>query len=296
MNSFTISDLHQFSGIKPHTIRMWEQRFNALKPNRSAGNTRYYDGEQLKRLLNIVSLLKGKHKVSELCMMSNDQLNALLNERLNDSTQNTNQNEYFISQLISSALEFNESKFDKVFSNSILRIGLAESYTQILYPVLLRLGQMWSKNRLAPTQEHFISLLIRTKLFAAIDALPPAKETKKTWLLFLPENEYHEIGLLMAHFLIRQAGHKVINLGSDVPLITLSTAIKEIKPDYSLFFLVRKNDVKDENNWIKVIGKMMNKNNLFMACEAHRLKGLENLDTLSILHSMEDLQLKLKKG
>ena len=116
---FSISQLQQFSGIKAHTIRMWEQRYNALQPNRSEGNTRYYDSNQLRRLLNIVSLMEADYKVSELCAMDNKKLSALLNEK-HQSYQSTSETaEHFISQLIAAGMSFDEINFEKIFSNCI---------------------------------------------------------------------------------------------------------------------------------------------------------------------------------
>ena len=121
---FTISQLQQFSGIKAHTIRIWEQRYNALTPNRSDGNTRYYDNIQLRRLLNIVSLMED-YKVSQLCLMDDNELFKKLEQHLEQNISSEDGNEYSISQLIVSALSFDELHFDKIFSNCLLQIGRA---------------------------------------------------------------------------------------------------------------------------------------------------------------------------
>src|SRR5687767_7176712 len=139
MNLFSISQLSRFSGIKPHTIRMWEQRYGALQPTRSEGNTRYYDGNQLRRLLNIVSLTDSDYKVSELCRMPDKKLNNLIQE-LNKPSGTPGPEEYFISQLIVAGISYDENHFDKIFSHCIMRFGVKETYIRVIYPMLNRTG------------------------------------------------------------------------------------------------------------------------------------------------------------
>lgn len=249
MNLFSISDLQQFSGIKAHTIRIWEQRYNALTPFRSEGNTRHYSNEQLRRLLNIVSLMESDFKVSELCAMPDEKLFDLVEAKQNNWLHDDSE-AYFVSQLISAAISFNEVHFEKVFSNCLLRMGLIDTYTKVIYPMLNRVGIMWSTGKFSPAYEHFSSNLIRQKLFSAIDSLPPAKTVENSWLLFLPENEFHEIGLLFSNFLIRQAGVKVVYLGTDVPFETLIDAVEKTSPAHLLFFLVHYDTVENAQKYI----------------------------------------------
>lgn len=237
MDLFSISQLEQFSGIKAHTIRIWEQRYRALNPKRTEGNTRYYDNQQLRRLLNIVSLLDFDYKVSELCLMTDQELNEILEQRLLVEAQDEKDNEYFVNQLIAAATCFDQESFEKIFSNCELRWGMRDTYIKVIYPLLNRIGLMWATEKISPAFEHFCSNIIRQKLFSAIDSLPPAK-SKQSWLLFLPEDEFHEVGLLFSYYLIRLAGKKVIYLGSNVPFETLVSAVAETNPNNLLFFLV----------------------------------------------------------
>lgn len=290
MNSFSITDLQQFSGIKAHTIRIWEQRYKALKPMRTEGNTRFYDGSQLRRLLNIVSLMNAEYKVSELCSMPDKILNELLDIQLNKNISSDFAIEYLISQCVVASLEFNEEKFDKFFSNTVLRFGIKDTYVKVIYPLLVRLGLMWAKDVLPPAQEHFVANLIMQKLYAAIDALPPCTKSEKSWLLFLLEDELHEIGLLFANYLLRKAGHRVIYLGSNVPFASVTLAVKELNPKNILFFLVRKNDSEND---LKIIEQMKNKfplQTIFMATEETRLSSLVDSKKFIRLSSVEDLE------
>ncbi len=293
MDHFSISDLQQFSGIKAHTIRMWEQRYDALKPERSEGNTRYYNGQQLRRLLNIVSLINTDHKVSELCAMPDEKLYDLLTAHLPATEQADHKYEYFISQIIAAAMEYNESLFDKVVSSAILRFGLRDTYVKILYPVLSRLGIMWSANSLRPAQEHFITCLFRQKLLTAVDALP-SSTSKETWLLFLPPGEFHETGLLFANFLLRQSGHRVIYLGSDVPTESLKAVAKELHPTCLLFFLVRKNDQEEDEELILHLSRQFKDQKIYVACESSRLQQIRKGSRVIALHSVEHLEAAIK--
>lgn len=296
MDLFSISQLEQFSGIKAHTIRMWEQRYDALHPNRSEGNTRYYDHYQLRRLLNIVSLMNADHKVSELCMMSDEKLFKLLKERLQETSSSDETTEYFVSQLIAAGMTFDEPHFEKIFSNVLLRFGMKEAYVKVIYPMLVRIGLMWSNDSVPPPQEHFISNILRQKLFSAIDALPPAKSSGDSWLLFLPENEFHEIGLLFAHYLIRQAGKKATYLGCDLPFETLSTAIKEIKPSRMLFFLVHYDIPGDAQGYLNRLSKHFRKTFIYFSGNEKLISQLKIGKEMHWIRSVEELEGELSTG
>jgi DNA-binding transcriptional MerR regulator len=237
MNLFSISQLGRFSGLKPHTIRAWEARYNALKPARSDGNTRYYDGVQMKRLLNLVSLVKAGYNPSEVGGLPDDKLHQLLESVF--TTRHHTTEDYFISQLIAAGLTYDEARFEKTFAHCITRYRLKNTYQYVLLPMLERIGLMWRCDKTSPTQEHFVSNLIRRKLFAAADSLPPPDAGSDRWLLFLPEGEFHELGLLVAYNLIRLSGHHAIYLGANVPFAALGQAINETRPDRVLLFTLQ---------------------------------------------------------
>lgn len=291
MNQFLISQLEKFSGIKAHTIRMWEQRYNALTPNRSEGNTRYYDNEQLRRLLNIVSLSNQDYKISELCTMTDKQLFRLVGELKNETENNTD--EYFVSQLIAAGMTYDETHFDKIFSHCILRYGMKDTYLKIIYPVLVRTGLMWACNDLPAANEHFISNLIRQKLFTAIDSLSPAKNSQDAWLLFLPENEFHEIGLLFSYYLIRLYGRKAIYLGSNVPLQSFINVGKEISCHNVLSFLVHNDSNKEIQENINDLSKNFRGKKIYLAGDQKVIAKIKKESNIKFLSSVEDLEQQL---
>ena len=194
MDRYKISELEHLSGVKAHTIRIWEQRYDILKPMRSNGNIRFYDGDQLKKLLNVVTLINAGNKISAISELSPKEINKRIESLSNISVEGIKE-EMLINQMISSGLSFDEKLFEKAFSNSILSYGLINAYKKVFYPLLNKMGLLWATTEINPSQEHFISNLIRQKMFAAIDALSPTSNESEKWLLFLPENETHELGL-----------------------------------------------------------------------------------------------------
>ncbi len=294
MDRFTISQLEQFSGIRAHTIRMWEQRYNALTPNRTDGNTRFYDNSQLRRLLNIVSLLDSGYKVSELCLMSDPQLFNILRPQTEGKLPSNEGHRYFINQLIAAGMTYDELHFEKILASCILRMGLRDAYINVMYPMMNQVGLLWASDALPPAQEHFISNLIRQKLFTAIDSLPPAEKSSRSWVLFLPEDEFHEVGLLMTHYLLKQAGHKVIYLGTNVPLDTLTSAAEDITPSFLMLFMVNNTSAEKAQQYLDDLKDTFGKTIIFLSAKPALASSIKTGRRLHTLSSVEDLEKLIK--
>lgn len=291
MDLFTISDLQRYSGISVHSIRAWEKRYQALMPTRSEGNTRYYDGNQLRRLLNIVSLMNSKYKISELCSMPDEKLNEIIIGNMRNET--VEYDEFLVNQMIASAMEFDEPSFNKVFSKSVHIYGLVQAYLTVIYPALHRVGLLWAVEDMAPAQEHFISNLIRQKLNSAIDLLPVNENSTNRWLLFLPENEFHESGLLMSNYLIRNAGQQSTYLGANVPFSALKETVKKIKPNSLLFFLVSNNDEINDREFVTKLKQHIPDVRIFLAANESRAEQFLNEPQVTCLTSPAELELLL---
>ena len=249
---FSISDLQKFSGIQPQTIRMWEKRYNALQPIRSEGNTRYYNDDQLKRLLNIVSLSHAGLKISKICKLTNNEIHELLESEIHKTRSDDKQIEYFISQLIHYALGYDEFAIDKILSECIDLFGVQTTYKQIIYPLLIRVGLMWCQDSICPAQEHFLSGLIRQKLFTAINNITASpRSINPTWLLFLPEDESHDIGLLFAHYLLRLRNQRIIYLGANVPFESIHDVMQHQHIEHILFFFIRIRPVDEAEQYLQ---------------------------------------------
>lgn len=295
MNFFSISQLSQFSGVKAHTIRIWEQRYNALQPQRSEGNTRYYDGSQLRRLLNIVSLLKTGKKVSQLCSMKDKELYDL-QRKYYDNAIEDNDFEYFISRLISAGMNYDEYNFEKIFSHCLLRFGLKKTYQEVIYPMINRVGLLWSINSIPPSQEHYITNLLRQKLFTSIDSLNLNNEETESWILFLPEDEFHEIGLLFANYLIRSKGQKVIYLGANVPLTSVESTLQDTNAENLLLFLVHTDLPENIKLYLESLKSIGKGKNIFVAANSTFEEKEPAVKDINWLFSVEELEKYFKSN
>jgi DNA-binding transcriptional MerR regulator len=229
MSNYSIKDLEQLSGIKAHTLRIWEQRYDILKPNRTDTNIRSYDDENLKLVLNIALLKDHGYKISEIAKMS---LDEMAKEVMLISDKQINYPDQ-IHALTIAMLDLDEERFEKIISTNTLQFGFENMMINIIYPFLSRIGTLWITGSIGPAQEHFISNLIRQKLIVAIDGqLPSLRPGSKKYLLFLPEGELHETSLLFANYIIRARQNKVVYLGQSLPFNELVFAYNVHKPDY----------------------------------------------------------------
>ena len=290
MNLFSISQLQQYSGIKAHTIRIWEQRYNGLTPTRSEGNTRYYDNSQLRRLLNIVSLMDSGYKISQLCSMTDAELFDLLEQQLNDATRESEKTDYYIMQLIAAGMELDEDSFGKIFSTCLKHSGIKKTYTNVIYPMLEKLGLMWVGNKLAPCYEHFISNLLKQKFYAMIEELPPVTSSKKWWVLFLPEDEFHEVGLLFANLMLRLNNQKVIYLGANTPFVTLKQTVEETNPSALLLFLVHFDEPEQTQKYLDGLSGVFKKQEIFISGNEKLISQLKSGKNIHWLKTVDDLE------
>lgn len=229
MSQYSIKDLETFTGIKAHTIRMWEKRYGVVEPGRTETNIRTYDDDDLKRLLNISILNRHGYRISEIMKMSEKEICDRVLQITHKSVDTQSQ----IENLVLAMIDMDEEYFEKILTQSIIKIGFEDTVKYLIYPFFDRIGMLWQAGSIIPAQEHFISNLIRQKLIVAIDSIiTPRKENALTYLLFLPEGEWHEMGLLFTQYLLKKWGHKVIYLGQHVPFDNLSTPLNRSRIDY----------------------------------------------------------------
>lgn len=225
---YAIKDLERLSGIKAHTLRIWEQRYGILKPERSDTNIRYYTSEDLKRILNISLLNNNGFKISKIAKLQDADIIKHAQSILNNYTKESDQ----IDNLVLCMMEMNESKFEKIISNCIIHFGFESTMEKVLFPFMRQIGNMWQVGMINPVQEHFISHLVRQKIIVGIDGLfPEPLANPKTFLLYLPSNELHELGLLYCNFLVKAKGHRCIYLGQSVPFSDLLSVTDVVPPD-----------------------------------------------------------------
>jgi DNA-binding transcriptional MerR regulator len=228
MNAFTIKDLENLSGIKAHTIRIWEQRYNFLKPCRTETNIRYYCNQELKTVLNISLLNKYGYKISHIDRMSEQELKSKI---ISLSGKDARQ-ERVVNELIAHMVDLDIECFEQILDTYILTKGIDKAINHIIFPFLDRIGILWVINHIHPAQEHLVTNIIRQKLIAGIEGVMTHIRVNKTVLLFLPEGEYHELGLLYVYYLLKTHGIKVLYLGANTPLKDVEFVCKTKSPDY----------------------------------------------------------------
>ena len=227
MNSFTIKDLENLSGIKAHTLRIWEQRYNFLKPNRTFTNIPYYSNDELKKILNIALLNKYGYKISHIDKMSE----AEIKEKLVSLNQLEAQQERIVNDLIKNMVDLDMENFEVTLDKFIMVRGVERAITQIIFPFLEKIGILWLTNHINPAQEHLVSNIIRQKLIVGIESVTSSVKVNKSVVLFLPEGEYHELGLLFIYYMLKSRGVQVIYLGSSIPMKDVAYVVNLKKPD-----------------------------------------------------------------
>jgi MerR family transcriptional regulator, light-induced transcriptional regulator len=233
MNAFTIKDLENLSGIKAHTIRIWEQRYNFLKPQRTTTNIRYYTNEELKTVLNIALLNKYGFKISHIDRMQSTEIK----ERILSLGDNKAIQERIVNELVQEMIDLDMERFEKVLNNYIAAKGMERTVLQIVFPFLEKIGILWQTGHIHPAQEHLVTNIIRQKLIVAIETCVSHINIDKTYLLFLPEGEHHEMGLLFMYYLLKSRGAKIIYLGANVPVKDVEHIIELKKPDVAFVHL-----------------------------------------------------------
>lgn len=229
--NFTIRDLENISGVKSHTIRIWEKRYNLLEPKRSDTNIRYYSHQNLRKLLNVVLLNTNNHKISKISKMSEEEIFKYSRE----ISRNNGINDEAIIAFKLSMLKFDKVLFNDTYYKLLLKKTFREVFMEVFVPFLNDIGFLWQTGTILPMHEHFISNLIVQKIQIKTEELQyRIKQSKITYVLFLPENETHELGLLYLNYELILRGHKVIYLGQSVPIDNLKYFFKN---DQKLCFL-----------------------------------------------------------
>ncbi len=229
MSTYSIKDLEQLSGIKAHTLRIWEQRYNIINPKRTKTNIRYYDDDDLRLLLNISLLNEHGYKISKIAQMTPEHMH----QKVLSITEKSGNFQDQVQALTISMFELDEDRFEKLMSTNILHHGFEKTMMHVVYPFLFKIGVMWQTGAINPAHEHFITYLIRQKIIVAIDGLVLRQhEHQRKFFLYLPEGELHELSLLFANYLIRSRHHRVVYLGQSLPQHDLREAYKVHRPDY----------------------------------------------------------------
>ncbi|MDG2344086.1 MAG: MerR family transcriptional regulator [Flavobacteriales bacterium] len=227
MYSYSIADLEKLSGIKSHTIRIWEKRYSLVVPNRTDTNIRSYNDDQIKKILNVSLLIKNGHKISKVASLTPDQISESVQKLIKLSKGF----EAYINSFIISSIQFDEPLFQKTYDELLVEHDLASIYESVFIPTLRRIGTLWSSGKIFPAQEHFLSNLIKQKFHHAIESVPKSIRVNKKAFLFLPPWEDHDFALMYADLVLKKIGFDVVNVGKTISFDSILLCIDKIKPD-----------------------------------------------------------------
>lgn len=217
MHHFNIRDVENLSGIKAHTLRIWEQRYGLCLCKRKESRHRYYDNDDLKQVLRIAYLYHNGYKISRIATLSPEQLLQLASKK-----NGTDEYDMFINQLLQASMEYNETGFEKILNTAMQNMGLEKCVAKIIYPFLEKIGLLWMTNHVLPAHEHFSSNLIQKAIIAAIDKLGRAKATSRYhFVLFTPQGEEHGLPVLFMQYLLKKQGHHTTLFGTNVGIEAL---------------------------------------------------------------------------
>jgi MerR family transcriptional regulator, light-induced transcriptional regulator len=262
MGAYTIRELENLSGIKAHTIRIWEKRYGLIAPQRTSTNIRSYCDSELKKLLNISILNRNGIKISKIAQLSPDEITT----RINEFTQEVTSTESQIESLIVAMIDMDEHRFEHVLARSIILFGFEEAVIRVLYPFFIRVGLMWQTGSVNPVQEHFITNLVKQKFYSAIDGLVGhEKEGARHMVFFLPEGEFHEIGLLFSCYLARKHGFRTLYLGQSLPLNDLEETLHVKKVDFLFTTLISSYSGIELSDYIKMLSDRFSKHIIYLS-------------------------------
>lgn len=285
MAVYSIKDLEKLSGIKAHTIRIWEQRYGIVQPNRTKTNIRYYQDNDLKLLLNIALLRKNGFRISRIAEMTPDEIaekvGAIAEMNFEHGTQ--------LDALTLSMIEMDEYKFDKIISTNIRQAGFEQTMKEIIYPFLDKLSLLWLTGSIHPVQENFMSYLIRQKIIVAIDnePFPSGNETRK-FIIYLPEGESQELSLLFMHYLIKSRRHQVVYLGQNTSLTDLQDACSIHQPDFVFTMISETYSKQPVQKYIDKVAAIIPSCKLLLSGYQVVAQDVASTNNILVLHSLDD--------
>ncbi|MCB0706091.1 MAG: MerR family transcriptional regulator [Saprospiraceae bacterium] len=285
MAIYTISDLEKLSGIKAHTIRIWEQRYGIINPKRTETNIRYYQDDDLKLLLNIALLNRNGLRISKIAKMTQQELA----EKVASVSEINFEYGTQLDALTLSMIEMDEWKFDRIISTNIHQIGFERTMLEVIHPFLDKLSVLWLTGSINPVQENFIGNLVRQKLIVAIDKVPmPNGPEAKKFILYLPEGEKQELSLLFMHFLLKSRGHQVLYIGQDISISDLADVQKIHNPDF-IFTMISETFSKEPiHNYIQSLSEQFPTTQILLTGYQIISQGVVSEKNIRVMPSLDE--------
>ncbi|WP_108425745.1 MerR family transcriptional regulator [Flagellimonas amoyensis] len=290
-NSFSIRDMENLSGIKAHTIRIWEKRYNLFDPERTDTNIRTYSLASLQKLLNVTLLYNNGYKISKIAKLEDSKIPALVKEIVAKNSEKS----HALNSLKLAMLNFDQSLFLKTYNNLMEDRTFTDIFNKVFIPLLNELGLLWQTNTISPAHEHFISNLIKQKIYIHTEQLQIEEPTRKdkVYVLFLPENEIHEIGLLYINYQIALRGYKTIYLGQTMPIENLVDLLKYYNNIRFISYFTVAPTQHDLNDYLKRFNEVLEMSpDSKLYALGHQIQHInkEGLpDTVKLFNSIEHL-------
>ncbi len=284
---YSIRDLEKLSGIKAHTLRIWEKRYGILMPKRTDTNIRYYEDSDLQKVLNIALLRKKGYKISKIAELSEPDIVRLTAELSEVDVAF----EDHIDALSMAMFELNEFKFNKILDHYIDQNGFTHTMEEVIYPFLEKLSMMSMAGSIKSTHESFITYFVRRKCIAVIDNIKHSHyDQGPSFVLYLAEKETHELSLLYVHYLLKKQGVEVINLGLSVPLIDVVDTCNIKKPDYIFTMINDSYSHGTLQGYLDDLLKYSNDSKVVISGYQTVANKIEPHDRLLLLNSIEEIK------
>ena len=268
--SYSIDQFSKITGISKLVLRTWENRYDYLKANRTKTNLRSYSDQLLIQALKTKFLLDLGYKISFITRQNNIEIDNLIGGL--KSSNNHVSCEYYINKIIESGITYDTELFNETYNECLLEFNHLDLYKHIMLPTFSKIGLFWLTNQMNPAQEHFLSELFKQKIHSEINKIPTSNQKEKTWLLFLPPNEHHEIGLLFSWFLLLKNGFNVIYLGANVPLVSIKQIAETREIDNLLFFSIANVSKLSLSENMSYLNKYLNKTNRYLVANVGQSK------------------------
>jgi len=286
---YSIKDLEQLSGIKAHTLRAWEQRHKLIIPKRTSTNIRFYGDDDLRIVLNTSVLLESGLKIGQIAKLSAEEIS----EKALEASPYTGLYTYELNELKMSTLNFDLPRFEAVMAHCIDKFGVHKTFQNIIGDYIQELGKFWLAGNVSISQEHFMSSLIRQKLFSAIDSLEsPAIPKSGTYALFLPTNELHELGLLYLTYVLKERGEHVFYLGQSLPKEYLQDLLNHQPVTHLISAFTTHPDVEQMEDYLTELDDMVEENSVKVHLTGYQFQQFHtemSWKNIQIHQSLKDL-------
>jgi DNA-binding transcriptional MerR regulator len=285
MGQFSIKEVEVLSGIKAHTLRIWEQRYGLIEPERTDTNIRYYSDKQLKLVLNVSLLNNSGLKISKIADLSPEEIAKevlkinkpdLLNDRL-------------INRLIEGMISLDKASIVSVLYESKHYPSLVQFFLDVVFPFLSRVGMLWASESINPAQEHFASNIIKRFLIGEIENLDEPSKNAPLFVLFLPEGDWHELSLLVAEYILKKAGKNIMYLGASVPDEDIEKILHLTKIDYLLCVSILSQPIQSIQDIINRFTNIIDSEHLIFGGRSFYHPQLKFPKSSKLLFSFEEL-------